>query len=121
MSDQKDAIKNFVTRPQNSRIPQVYSGKMENYNVFVLPSSSVECHKVDIKDSVKKTNLLGTLSENKLAIDVKPLTVSLSQSISHSTANDGAPKKDSMIIPEPKVTQSEGSTGEAGKSVAGTL
>ena len=120
VSDQKDAIKNFVTRPQNSRIPQGYSGKKENYNFLVLPSSSVECHKVDIKDSVKKTNLLGNLSENKLAIDVKPLTVSLSQSISHSTANDGAPKKDSMIIPEAKVAQSEGSMGEAGKSVADT-
>ena len=120
VSDQKDAIKNFVTRPQNSRIPQGYSGKKENYNFLVLPSSSVECHKVDKKDSVKKTNLLGTLSENKLAIDVKPLTVFLSHSISHSTANDGAPKKDSMIIPEAKVTQSEGSMGEAGKSVADT-
>ncbi|KAK7859264.1 hypothetical protein CFP56_007749 [Quercus suber] len=46
--------------------------------------------------------------------------ISLSQSMSHSTANDGAPKKDSMIIPEAKVTQDEGSKGEAGKSVADT-
>ena len=113
MSAKKDAIKNFVTRPRDSRrIPRVYSGKMENYNVFVPPSSFVECFKMD---TVKETKLLGTLSEKRLAIDVKPLPVSVSQKMSHSTADDGAPKKDLLMIPEAKDIQSEGLMGEAEK------
>ncbi|XP_030930631.1 uncharacterized protein LOC115956371 [Quercus lobata] len=113
MSAQKDAIKNFVTRPRDSRrIPRVYSGKMENYNVFVPPSSFVECFKMD---TVKETKLLGNLSEKRLAIDVKPLPVSVSQKMSHSTADDGAPKKDLLMILEAKDIQSEGFMGEAEK------
>ena len=113
MSAKKDAIKNFVTRPRDSRrIPRVYSGKMENYNVFVPPSSFVECFKMD---TVKETKLLGTLSEKRLAIDVKPLPVSVSQKMSHSTADDGAPEKDLLMIPEAKDIQSEGLMGEAEK------
>ncbi|XP_050248635.1 uncharacterized protein LOC126695883 [Quercus robur] len=113
MSAQKDAIKNFVTRPRDSRrIPRVYSGKMENYNVFVPPSSFVECFKMA---TVKETKLLGTLSEKRLAIDVKPLPVSVSQKMSHSTADDGAPKKDLLRIPEAKDIESEGLMGEAEK------
>ena len=113
MSAKKDAIKNFVTRPRDSRrIPRVYSGKMENYNVFVPPSSFVECFKID---TVKETKLLGTLSEKSLAIDVKPLPVSVSQKMSHSTADDGAPEKDLLMIPEAKDIQSEGLMGEAEK------
>ncbi|KAF3959312.1 hypothetical protein CMV_015860 [Castanea mollissima] len=113
MSAQKDAIKNFVTRPRDSRrIPRVYSGKMENYNVFVPPSSFVECFKMD---TVKETKLLGTLSEKRLAIDVKPLPVSVSQKMSHSTADDGVPEKDLLMILEAKDIQSEGLMGEAKK------
>ena len=113
MSAKKDAIKNFVTRPRDSRrIPRVYSGKTENYNVFVPPSSFVECFKMD---TVKETKLLGTLSEKRLAIDVKPLPVSVSQKMSHSTADDGAPEKDLLMIPEAKDIQSEGLMGEAEK------
>ena len=116
MSAQKDAIKNFVTRPRDSRrIPRVYYGKMENYNVFVPPSSSVESFKVD---TVKETLLLGTFSEKRLVIDDKPLPVSLSQKMSHSTPNDGAPKKDLLMKPEAKNIQGEGSMGEAEKNLA---
>ncbi|GMY24748.1 serine/threonine-protein phosphatase 7 long form homolog [Fagus crenata] len=100
MYAQKDAVQHFVRRPRNSkRVPRVYSGKMENYNIFAPPSSSPKCHEVDMKDSVKETNLLGTLSEKKLAIDANPLTVSLCQSASHSTADDGAAKNDLQMIP----------------------
>uniref|UniRef100_A0A2N9J6D8 Aminotransferase-like plant mobile domain-containing protein n=1 Tax=Fagus sylvatica TaxID=28930 RepID=A0A2N9J6D8_FAGSY len=100
MYAQKDAVQHFVRRPRNSkRVPRVYSGKMENYNIFVPPSSSPTCHEVDMKDSVKETNLLGTLSEKKLAIDANPLTVSLCQSASHSTTDDGAAKNDLQMIP----------------------
>ena len=116
MSAQKDAIKNFVTRPRDSRrIPRVYYGKMENYNVFVPPSSSVERFKVD---TVKETKLLGTFSEKRLVIDDKPLSVSLSQKMSHSTPDDGAPKKDLLMKPEAKNIQCEGSMGEAEKNLA---
>ena len=80
MSAPKDAIKNFVTRPRDSkRIPRVYFGNMENYNVFFPPSFSVERFKVD---TVKETRLLGILSEKRLVIDDKPLPVSLSQKMS---------------------------------------
>uniref|UniRef100_A0A7N2R8T8 Uncharacterized protein n=1 Tax=Quercus lobata TaxID=97700 RepID=A0A7N2R8T8_QUELO len=83
---------------------------MENYNVFVPNNSFVECFKMD---TVKETKLLGTLSEKRLAIDVKPLPVSVSQKMSHSTADDGAPKKDLLMTPEAKDIHSEGSMGEA--------
>ena len=114
----KDAVQHFVRRPRNSkRVPRVYSGKMENYNIFVPPSSP-KCHEVDMKDSVKETNLLGTLSEKKLAIDANPLTVSLCQSASHSTADDGAAKNDLQMIPMAKVMKSEGSMDEPEKNLA---
>ncbi|XP_075669686.1 uncharacterized protein LOC142639378 [Castanea sativa] len=55
MSSPKDEIKNFVTRPRDSkRILRVYFGNMENYNVFFPPSFSVERFKVD---TVKETKL----------------------------------------------------------------
>ena len=114
----KDAVQHFVRQPRNSkRVPRVYSGKMENYNIFVPPSSP-KCHEVDMKDSVKETNLLGTLSEKKLAIDANPLTVSLCQSASHSTADDGAAKNDLQMIPMAKVMKSEGSMDEPEKNLA---
>ena len=53
------------------------------------------------------------MSEKRLAIDVKPSPVFVSQKLSHSTADDGAPKKDLLMTPEAKDIQSEGSMGEA--------
>ena len=71
-----------------------------------------------MKDPVKETKLLGTLSEKKLAVDANPLSVSLSQSASHSTADVGAAKNDLLMIPMAKVMQSEGSMDEPEKNLA---
>ncbi|GMY20109.1 serine/threonine-protein phosphatase 7 long form homolog [Fagus crenata] len=119
MSAQKDAVKHFVKMPRNSRrVTQVYSRKKKNYNAFVPPSSSLKCHEVDMKDPVKETKLLGTLSEKKLADDANPLSVSLSQSASHSTADVGAAKNDLLMIPMAKVMHSEVSMDEPEKNLA---
>ncbi|XP_040989066.1 uncharacterized protein LOC121236702 [Juglans microcarpa x Juglans regia] len=124
MFAQEDPIKYFVRRPRNTRrLPRIFAGKMEGNHVCVPPGLSMKCQKVDEKESVKEAKQIGTSrapinDENKLAADVKSFSVSYCKSISQSVTNDGAAKRDFLMIPLTKIMQGEGSMGEPGKILA---